>query len=316
MSDLPKTVKVKTGSILYLAISADKEEPAAITAVFSPTAYTAGNDANVILYLHGNHQDDPTKPGTKGSPYTPSMTIEKYLGLSPFAALLDAIANLNPFKNLLFVAPSLSPFPTKDSAAQLVQGIDKYLGDVLQGSQKSGVHQGQAAPPTVKNLVLACHSGGGRVMLALANRMITDPKPTVAGALRECWGFDCLYDTVPPPIPDIESINPLTKAKWTLTDFLPSGCEQAWRSFARSSTSSKIYMHWWERKIRNKNLDKLVKWSPQAGNVAVDPAFYDAPPGSTADPTLVSPPPRTLSTNHNDVPKDYFPARLTALTLK
>jgi hypothetical protein len=75
-------------------------------------------------------------------------------------------------------------------------------------------------------------------------------------------------------------------------------------------------MHWFERKTRSKNLDKLVKWSPQATNLVVDPAFYTIVPASTAEPTLVSTPPRTLSTDHNYVPRDYFPARLKALTLK
>jgi hypothetical protein len=305
---LPRTVTVPAGSVLYLPISVDPREPAAMTAVFSPKGYTAGADANVILYLHGNHNDDPKK----GTPYTPSMTVEKYLGLSHFAALLDAITNSKPFKNLLFVAPSLGPTAQADTL--LAKGIDWYLGEVLQGSQRHGVHRGQAAPPALKNLVLACHSGGGRVMLALAQGMTAKPPPAAAGALRECWGFDCLYDDF--PVIDIESTNPKTKAKWTLADFAPSGCEQGWRQFARVSTSTRIFMHWLERKTRNKNLDKLVKWSPQATNLVVDPAFYSAPPGSTADPTPVSPPPTTLSVDHNYVPKDYFPVRLKALVLK
>src|SRR5690242_14223150 len=119
---LPKSVSVKAGTILYLPISVDPQEPAAMTAVFSPNGYTAGGDANVILYLHGNHDQ-------KKGPYTPSMTIEKYLGLSHFAALLDAITNAKPFRNLLFVAPSLGPTAQADTL--VANGIDWYLGEVL-----------------------------------------------------------------------------------------------------------------------------------------------------------------------------------------
>lgn len=300
---LPKTVKVTAGSILYLPISADPKAAADMTAVFSPNGYKAGNEANIILYFHGNHKgDDPN--------YPKAMTIEQYLTKAPFAALLDSIANANPFKNVLFVAPSLAPFPVAD--IPLVKGIDKYLDDVLQGSQQSGVHQGQTAPPKLKNLVLACHSGGGRVMLGLAQSMFANKSPAF-GTLRECWGFDCLYDDF--PVIDIESINATTKAKWTLNDFAPSGCEQEWRKAARNKSSNRIFMHWFERKTRNKNLDKLVKWSPQASNLKVDPPFYTVATDPTNDPALVTPAPRSRSTDHNNVPKDNFADRLQALTL-
>jgi hypothetical protein len=305
---LPKTVKVTAGSILFLPISVDPKEPAAMTAVFAPNGYTPGAEANVILYLHGNHNDDPKL----GTPYTPSMTVEKYLGLTPFAALMNAITSLNPFKNLLLVAPSLGPAAEGDTLK--AKGIDWYLGEVLKGSQTDGVHKGQPAPPKLKNLVLACHSGGGRLMLSLAQGMLTNPAPAAAGALRECWGFDCLYDAF--PVIDIESINPKTKAKWDLSDFAPSGCEQAWRNWARTSTATKIFMHWFERKTRNKNLDKLVKWSPQATNLAVDPPFYNAGPSPIDDPILIVPPPKAVPLNHDEVPKTFFTTRMTALTLK
>lgn len=305
MAALPKTVTVSSGSILYLPISVDPKEPAAMTAVFSPNGYTAGAEVNVLLYLHGNHNDDPRSK----SPYKASMTIENYLTLPHFAALLDAVTASG--KNLLFVAPSLGPAAEGDTLR--ASGIDWYLGEVFKGSHASGVHKGQAAPPKLRNLALACHSGGGRLMLALATAMLTTPPPSAAGALRECWGFDCLYDQL--NVIDIESINPKTRAKWTLADFAPGGCEQEWRMWART-TAPLVYMHWFERRTRNKNLDKLVKWSPAAPTLTVDPPFYTTTPGSTADPTLIVPPPKTVPTDHNLVPKTYFATRLKALALK
>jgi hypothetical protein len=300
---LPKMVNGKSGSILYLPISVDPSEAAPMTAVFSPTGYTAGGEVNIILYLHGNHDGSDSN-------YPKAMTIEQYLAKAPFAELLNAIANASPFKNLLFVAPSLGP--SAQAGTLVDKGIDWYLGEVLKGSQQYGVHRGQTTSAKLKNLVLACHSGGGRAMLALAQSMSANSSPA-AGTLRECWGFDCLYDAF--PVIDIESLNPKTKAKWTRTDFAPSGCEQEWRNFARSRTSTRIFMHWFERKTRNKNLDKLVKWYPQANNLVVDPAFYTTSPDLTDAPTLVTPTPVSRSTAHDYVPKDNFPTRLKALTL-
>jgi hypothetical protein len=149
-------------------------------------------------------------------------------------------------------------------------------------------------------------------MLGLAQSMVANQSSALS-ALRECWGFDCLYDAF--PVIDIESMNPRTKTKWALTDFAPSGCEQEWRKFARSKSSTPIFMHWFERKTRNKNLDKLVKWSPQASNLVVAPAFYTVASNPTDDPNLVTPSPRSPSTAHDFVPKDNFPARLKALVL-
>src|SRR5262249_38099638 len=46
----------------------------------------------------------------------------------------------------------------------------------------------------VGKLVLAAHSGGGKVMLALARSKGSDD---YAAKLAECWGFDCLYGQPP-----------------------------------------------------------------------------------------------------------------------
>jgi len=62
----------------------------------------------------------------------------------------------------------------------------KALDEVLAGlNAKAG---GSAPKLTIKNLVIACHSGGGAVMRQLAKAIGNFDKK-----LNACWGFDCLY---------------------------------------------------------------------------------------------------------------------------
>jgi len=66
--------------------------------------------------------------------------------------------------------------------------------------------------PTVRSMILACHSGGGWPMRKLA----TSPSH-FEGVIRECWGFDCLYN---------------------------GGDENAWAHWANSHPSSRLFIHY------------------------------------------------------------------------
>jgi hypothetical protein len=46
-----------------------------------------------------------------------------------------------------------------------------------------------AAPPQIRHLILAGHSGAGAPMRALANSTTN----RTAGQVKEVWGFDCTY---------------------------------------------------------------------------------------------------------------------------
>jgi hypothetical protein len=72
---------------------------------------------------------------------------------------------------------------------------ERYLNEVLvaltafqKQAQQQLQQQIQAPGLTIKNLVIACHSGGGRGMRFLAGTL-----GKYQTSLRECWGFDCLY---------------------------------------------------------------------------------------------------------------------------
>src|SRR5262249_14357864 len=67
-------------------------------------------------------------------------------------------------------------------------GLDNYLKKVLAALRAYGPYKGQS--PAIGNLILAAHSGGGMYM-----RMLATSSNTTAGKIRECWGFDSLYNS-------------------------------------------------------------------------------------------------------------------------
>ena len=82
--------------------------------------------------------------------------------------------------------------------SQLGKAADDYLAKVLEGLANFLDSKGQALKAsdgkpasvfTIKNLILACHSGGGVAMRAFVGGL---GKNNTA-ALKGCWCFDCLY---------------------------------------------------------------------------------------------------------------------------
>jgi hypothetical protein len=325
MSTLPRTISRPDGSLLLLEIDVDPSKAAPMTAVFSPPNYKPGGTVDLIVYFHGQHIE---ASGT----FVSKMTIEDYFKHADFSPLLtnvkDACTGTNP-RNLLLVAPTLNP--SAEAGALATKGMDWYLGEVLDGCLKHGPHQGRSAVPTVKNLILACHSGGGKVMLeaaeqAAGTRTPGGNKQGFGSALQECWGFDCLYDAV--PVVDLDPfLKPALNGKMTAAQATkagldpwksgkgldPSGCETHWRDFARGTTTP-VFMHWFERMIRNRNLDLIVKWPPAVvPAVNVFPNFYDGRPANL--PVPVKKQAHNAPTSHNAVPRSFFPTRLAAMKL-
>jgi hypothetical protein len=322
--------------LLLLDIDLDPGNAAPLTGVFSPKSYKAGATVDMVVYFHGQHLEDT---GT----YVPGMTVETYFKAADMSKLLtqvnDATNGTNP-RNLLFVAPTLNK--SAQAGRLATKGMDWFLKQVLDGCLSDGPHQGQSSAPTLKNLFLACHSGGGKVMLEVAEQATGASKPGGAqqgfgSALQECWGFDCLYDDF--PVLDLDALlkpafsmtaaqaktagydpwsplppaPPPPKRKPPQQTLVQTGCETRWRDFAHKSKTP-VYMHWFERKIRARNLDLIANWpSGVAPEVTVDANFYDNVVGGI--PTPVTTPPVTLAASHNTVPNSYLPKRLTAMKL-
>lgn len=176
----PRTEQAAAGTTHYVEIPLGIEgEARPLTGIFTPSGYRHGAEVDLILYLHG-HKAGHYREGA-------SMAIDRYWDerTRPRAALREAVHESR--KNVLLVAPTLGP---KSQAHTLAGpgGLDAYLARVLQALAAQPGWKGKA-PPRLRHLVLAAHSGGGIWMLSIAK----GNDRAVAANLRECWGFDCFY---------------------------------------------------------------------------------------------------------------------------
>jgi len=87
----------------------------------------------------------------------------------------------------------------RDVEGAIGKAADDYLSKVLEGIGNFLASKGQALTGsdgkprdsfTIKNLILACHSGGGVAMRAF----VTGLGNSNTAALKGCWCFDCLYN--------------------------------------------------------------------------------------------------------------------------
>jgi hypothetical protein len=109
--------------------------------------------------------------------------------------LRDKAGNIRPGK---FEKKIVGSSDYRDAEAELGKAADSYLAKVLEGlasfldSKGQALTGGDGKPRTafvIKNLILACHSGGGVAMRAFVGGLGTNNK----AALKGCWCFDCLY---------------------------------------------------------------------------------------------------------------------------
>jgi hypothetical protein len=99
--------------------------------------------------------------------------------------------------------------------------LERYLDAVL-ATLRTHHSAFSASPPKIGQIVLACHSGGGRVMVDIA---------TASGAynnrIKECWGFDCLYN---------------------------KGDEKRWAGWARTHPASSLFVHYGSGGTRDRSI--------------------------------------------------------------
>jgi hypothetical protein len=153
-----------------------KVRAAPMTGIFLPDGFKPGPSVDVILYLHGHKAEAIRK-----------LAIDEYWNSQRFAygALREKLNAAG--RRAILVAPTLGA--RSEAGALLIRGgLDAYLAKVLAAVGASGP-SGQGAAPSLRHLVLACHSGGGLPMRKLAGG--TD---NALLKLRECWGFDCTYN--------------------------------------------------------------------------------------------------------------------------
>jgi hypothetical protein len=274
---------------LYLEIPLGKWPP--VTGVFFPAGYNYNlASLNLIIYLHGDR--------FKGSACEGVEDIKEYWAGKLFP--LRQLTNDSKSEKAILVAPTLGPRPgaggltPAEKWGDLVDKINWYLDQVACGIAAYGP-QAQPNKPsaaggstpipdaTIKKIVLAGHSGGGAPMLALANQL-TGGSSFDAMVLKQCWGFDSLYQGAEP-----------------------------WLNLAKQ-TSVWIYMcAGSSTKDACAELERLAKTEPRTSQVTVFPSFYDVPLWDWAPRRETKPRKPELRKNptglvygHCDVPKNWW----------
>jgi hypothetical protein len=220
-------------STLYVNIPLGSESPARpMTGIFIPENYVPRPQVDLILYLHGHKTTRVCGPGD-------SASIDGYWR-SRYWPLREEINRSG--KNIILVAPTLGP---KSEPGRLTdpRRFEAYLDQVLAALTEYGSYQKAGRSPTFGNIILACHSGGGLPMrrLALGSHRYADN-------IRECWGFDSLYDTVDPEL---------------------------WARWARSRPDARLFIYYL---ASTEKLSKKLK-DKQLPNVSVERSTARSAPG-------------------------------------
>jgi len=172
-----------------------------MTGIYIPARYLLQPQVDLILYLQGYHT------------LYPSISIDRYWSGSrrfPFWPLRERLNQSG--KNVILVAPTLGPRSEVGSLTADPQGFDAYLDKVMLALAEHGPYRTTGQNPIVGNIIIACHSGGGYPMRQLA---LSQQRYSLN--IRECWGFDCLYNT------DDETL---------------------WAQWARSNPDVKLYIYY------------------------------------------------------------------------
>lgn len=222
-------------STLYVHIPLGSESPARpMTGIFIPENYVPREQVDLILYLHGHKTTRVCGPGD-------SASIDGYWRSRywPFREEINSSG-----KNVILVAPTLGG---RSEAGSLTNPavFEAYLDKVLAALTAYGPYRNSGHSPTIGNVILACHSGGGSPMrsLALGNHRYAD-------RIRECWCFDSLYHPRDPEL---------------------------WAGWARSRTAARLSVHYLgstqglSKQLKDKQLPNVVVEKSTAQNHCLVP---------------------------------------------
>jgi hypothetical protein len=187
-----------TGHTLFLKIELNVDtfggkKVAPMTAVFAPDPkqLTTTKDVAVLLWFHGDKTVWSKRTGGyKGKEDHSGETVQDYLKI-PECMLREFILRTKQ-RNFLLVVPTLGDITGGSSKSKHIPGgllwnqgkAEAYLQQVLEGV--TAHMKIKVSGPG--NIVLAAHSGGGRLMGHMAQYF--------SGAFdkaNEVWCFDCTY---------------------------------------------------------------------------------------------------------------------------
>ena len=249
----PDLVEIKeanppAGTTLYfkidLNIGPDKSggaKPKSLTGVFVPKNFAAGSELKLLVFLHGHSSGNIAINDYWTTYHSPKYQIRQTLNDSN--------------QNFVLIAPTLSG---ESGAGDLVkQGeLEDYLDTVLAGLQKHAAAK-FATLPVLRSIVVAAHSGGGRPMLEIAEKIGTSEFDKT---VKEFWGLDCLYDVDTPY--DLYKDTPSGPFKPGHTDPKLNGnpTEVRWFKWAKTAQTATLTMRHAtaEPTLRCQNLKRLA----------------------------------------------------------
>jgi flagellum-specific peptidoglycan hydrolase FlgJ len=196
---------IPPGATLYVEIDLKITDKAGIvappvTGVFIPEGYQLGAAIDLVLYLHGFKADAIKRDA-----------IDQYWNSRrfPYGAFREGVNATG--RNVVLVAPTLG---SRSEAGSLLKagGLDAFLSQVLAALRAYGPQSSAGGAPALGELIFSCHSGGGWPM-----RQMAGGQDRALAQLRECWGFDCTYN---------------------------SGDDTFWAGWARVRPKAKVYVYY------------------------------------------------------------------------
>jgi len=142
-----------------------------MTGIFIPENYCPLPQIDLIVFLHG----------FKLRTHDPSYSIDTYWSL-PLFRLREEVNQSG--KNVILVAPTLGP-SNQPGSLTCPGGFDRFLERVIEALKLRGPYASSKTSPSIRNIILACHSGSGEVMRAIA--MGSDAS---VAKIQECWAFE------------------------------------------------------------------------------------------------------------------------------
>jgi hypothetical protein len=180
---------------IALRFAAEQGDGGPQTAIYLPPGLDrASARVNAILWLHG-HAGPSIRP------------IARYLADARFAfreILARRAAAPSGAPDVVLVAPTLGP---RAESGSLATGAAAYLDQVRAAMVR---HLAFPASLTWAEIVIGCHSGGGKVAKLIADEVAT-ALDSAGGRLAEVWHFDSLYENAPQTRDDPEP----TAAFWS-----------------------------------------------------------------------------------------------------
>ena len=181
----PPPVVDPPGKTVYVNMPVQAAHVKSEVGIFIPDKFKSAAAVDLLVFLRG-HLDPCHSP-------KPNMTQFWNTGLrkpsdSPGHGPVELRETINKSrKNVILVAPSLGEL-SQGWMLTAKGGFDALIAEVLKTVRGTGTE-----PTSVRNIVLAAHSGGGARM-----REIIERKDAEVAKVREVWGFDSMYDTADP----------------------------------------------------------------------------------------------------------------------